>query len=141
MSPVLISCVQLGYTTGGPGEILSAPDQESAFGLFESFMALYEVTGASGWLRYADELLPICASWTVAYDFQFPPNSPMGRINARSCGAVWASVVNKHGAPGICTWSGDSLLKYFRATGDRRALDLLFGSMVRSRLFCLRCGR
>ncbi|KAA6307498.1 hypothetical protein EZS27_040831, partial [termite gut metagenome] len=26
-----------GYTTGGPGDILSAPDSESAFGLFESF--------------------------------------------------------------------------------------------------------
>ena len=114
-----------GYTTGGPGEILSAPDSESAFGLFESFMALYEVTGEREWLDCARELLPVCASWIVAYDFQFPPNSAMGRIDARSCGAMWASVANKHGAPGICTWSGDSLLKYFRATGDRRGLDLL----------------
>lgn len=113
-----------GYTTGGPGEILSAPDSESAFGLFESLVALHEVTGDSEWLRYAADLLPICASWTVSYDFQFPPDSAMGRIDARSCGAVWASVANKHGAPGICTWSGDSLLKYYRATGDRRALEL-----------------
>lgn len=114
-----------GYTTGGPGEILSAPDSESAFGLFESLMALHEVTGSSEWLGYAADLLPICASWTVSYDFEFPKNSAMGRIDARSCGAVWASVPNKHGAPCICTWSGDSLLKYFRATGDRRALELL----------------
>jgi hypothetical protein len=34
-------------------------------------------------------------------------------------------VQNKHSAPGICTWSGDSLLKYYRATGDRFALELL----------------
>ncbi len=117
--------VQLGYTTGGPGEILSAPDSESAFGLFESFIALHEVTGDAEWLRYASDMLPICASWVVAYDYQFPPNSAMDRINAHSCGAVWASVANKHGAPGICTWSGDSLLKYYRATGDARALDLI----------------
>jgi hypothetical protein len=117
--------VQLGYTTGGPGEILSAPDSESAFGLFEAFMALHEVTGSDEWLHDASDLLAICASWTVGYDYRFPPNSAMGRINAHSCGAVWASVANKHGAPGICTWSGDSLLKYYRATGDTRGLELL----------------
>ncbi|HXR03629.1 MAG TPA: hypothetical protein VN836_02855 [Verrucomicrobiae bacterium] len=53
------------------------------------------------------------------------PNPTLGRIGAHSCGAVWANVQNKHGAPAICTWSGDSLLKYYRATGDRRALELL----------------
>lgn len=117
--------IQKGYTTGGPGEILSAPDSESAFGLFEGLMALYEVTKDKEWLKYCSELLPICASWTVSYDFVFPPQSEMGKINARSCGAFWASVANKHGAPAICTWSGDCLLKYFRATGDRYALELL----------------
>ena len=70
-------------------------------------------------------LLSICASWTVAYDYHFPTNSAMGRIGAHSCGAVWPNVQNKHGAPAICTWSGDSLLKYYRATGDRRAQELL----------------
>ena len=117
--------VPLGYTTGGPGDILSAPDSESAFALFESLIVLHEVTGQTEWLKHAEELLPICASWVVAYDYEFPPNSEMGRNKVRSCGAVWASVPNKHGAPGIATWSGDSLLKYYRATGDRRALDLL----------------
>lgn len=117
--------VRKGYTTGGPGEILSTPDSESAFGLFEAYMALYEVTGDKEWLKYCSELLPVCASWTVSYDFNFPAQSDMEKIDARSCGAVWASVANKHGAPGICTWSGDCLLKYFRATGNRYALDLL----------------
>ena len=116
--------IQKGYTTGGPGEILSAPDSESAFGLFESLMALHEVTGEKEWLEKAGDLLPICASWTVSYDFQFPPQSIMGKLDAHSTGACWASVVNKHGAPAICTWSGDSLLKYYRATGDPLALDL-----------------
>lgn len=114
-----------GYTTGGPGEILSTPDSESAFGLFESFMTLYEVTGDKEWLACASDLLPICASWTASFDYVFPENSSMGRIGARSCGSVWASVANKHSAPGICTWSGSSLLNYFRASADRRALDLV----------------
>jgi hypothetical protein len=114
-----------GYTTGGPAEILSAPDSESAFGLFESFTTLYEVTNDRKWLRYASDLLPICASWTVSYDYRFPETSIMGALDARSCGSVWASVSNKHSAPGICTWSGDCLLKYYRASNDRRAIDLL----------------
>ncbi len=114
-----------GYTTGGPGEIMSAPDSESAFGLFESFMALYEITGKKEWLTYASDLLPICAGWVVSYDFDFPENSIMGQINARSCGSVWASIANKHSAPGICTWSGDSFLKYYRATGNTQAIELL----------------
>ena len=117
--------VAKGYTTGGPGEILSTPDSESAFGLFESYMVLYEYTGEKEWLKYASELLPICASWTVSYDFIFPESSPLGKIGAHSCGSVWASVANKHAAPGICTWSGDCLLKYYRATNDERALELL----------------
>lgn len=117
--------VTKGYTTGGPGEILSTPDSESAFALFESFMVLYEETGSKEWLKYASELLPICASWTVSYDFDFPKGSAMEKAGAHATGAVWASVANKHGAPGICTWSGHSLLKYYRATADQRALELL----------------
>lgn len=114
-----------GYTTGGPGEILSTPDSESAFALFESYVTLYEVTRKKKWLRYAKDLLPICASWVVSYDFKFPEHSVMNQINVHSTGAVWASVANKHGAPAICTWSGESLLKYYRATGDKYALELL----------------
>lgn len=117
--------VTKGYTTGGPGEILSTPDSESAFGLFESYMVLYEQTHEKEWLIYASELLPICASWVVSYDFSFPEQSILGKIGAHSCGSVYASVANKHAAPGICTWSGDCLLKYYRATNDKRALDLL----------------
>lgn len=114
-----------GYTTGGPGEIMSAPDHESAFGLFESYMVLYEHTQSKEWLKYASELLPVCASWVVSYDFQFPENSILGKIGAHSCGSLYASVANKHAAPGICNWSGEGLLKYFRATGDMLALELL----------------
>lgn len=114
-----------GYTTGGPAEILSSPDSESAFALFESYIVLYEVTKDRKWLNYASDLLPICASWVVSYDFEFPKYSVMHQINAHSTGAVWASIANKHAAPAICTWSGESLLKYYRATGDVYAIDLL----------------
>jgi hypothetical protein len=40
-------------------------------------------------------------------------------------GAVWASIQNKHAAPGICTASGDYLFKLFRATGDQLYADLI----------------
>lgn len=49
----------------------------------------------------------------------------MHQIDAHSTGSVWASVANKHSAPAICTWSGESLLKYYRATGDKYAIELL----------------
>ena len=114
-----------GYTTGGPAEALSSPDSESAFALLEAYMALYEVTNSKEWLDYAQDLLPICASWVVSYDFEFPKDSHLGRAGAKSTGSVVASVQNKHSAPGICTWSGASLLKLYRATGNQVALDLL----------------
>ncbi len=40
-------------------------------------------------------------------------------------GTVFANIQNKHSAPGICSLSGDSLLKLFRATGEVRYLELL----------------
>jgi len=40
-------------------------------------------------------------------------------------GAVFASIQNKHAAPGICTSSGDYLFKLYRATGSRMYADLI----------------
>ena len=117
--------VQKGYTSGGPGEILQCPDSESAFGLLEALVVLYEVTGERGWLEKAGEQARQCFTWCVSYDFQFPPESTFGRLDMRTTGSVYANVQNKHSAPGICTLSGDALLKLFRATGDERYLDLL----------------
>ncbi|MDD8027097.1 MAG: C45 family autoproteolytic acyltransferase/hydrolase [Acidobacteriota bacterium] len=114
-----------GYTTGGPGEILQCPDSESAFALLESFVLLHEATGEDRWLRYAETAAGLCSSWTVSYDYKFPEGSAMARCGAHSAGAVWASIQNKHAAPGICTSSGDFLLKLYRATGNARYLDLL----------------
>lgn len=112
-------------TTGGPGEILQCPDSESAFGLLESFVALYEATGGSGWAERAARLAKQCMSWVVSYDYRWPPGSEFGRLGIRSKGSVIANVQNKHSAPGICTLSGDALLKLYRATGDESFLELL----------------
>jgi len=117
--------VRKGITTGGPGEILQCPDSESAFGLLESFVVLFEVTGETTWLEKARDMANQCFTWCVSYDFKFPPQSTFGKLGMHTTGSVYANVQNKHSAPGICTFSGDSLFKLFRATGDRRYLELL----------------
>ena len=117
--------VRAGLSTGGPGEILSAPDSESAFALVESFVALLEATGDEHWAHAARDMIRQAATWVVSYDYAFPAESPLGKAGAHSTGAVFANIQNKHGAPGICTWSGDSLFRYWRRTGDAFALDLI----------------
>jgi len=114
-----------GYTTGGPGEILSAPDSESAFGLLESCVARWEATGAAGWLERAEAAAAYCATWCVSYDYVFPVNSTFGAMQMSSTGTVIANAQNKHSSPGICTLSGDSLFRLYRATGNAFYLGLL----------------
>ena len=114
-----------GLTTGGPGEILSAPDSESAFAMLESFVTLLELTADRQWLEPAHDLLRQCATWVVSYDYQFPPGATLANRQAHTTGTVFANVQNKCACPGICTLSGDSLLRLWRATGDALALDLL----------------
>jgi hypothetical protein len=114
-----------GLHNGGPGEVLSAPDSESAFSLLESFIVLFEVTGNRAWLARAEAAAEQAMSWCVAYDYSFPVGSLFGRLDLRTCGAVYANVQNKHAAPGICTLSGDSLLRLYRATQREAYLDQL----------------
>jgi hypothetical protein len=116
--------VRTGILNGGPGEILQNADSESAFGMLESLVVLYEETRDRAWLPLAEDAARQCASWCVSYDFSFPADSAFGRLHMRTLGSVWANVQNKHSAPGICTLSPLSFLKLFRATGDRRYLDL-----------------
>ena len=117
--------VRLGVSTGGPGEICQCPDSESAFGLLESFVVLYEISRNPKWLQYATEMAHQCATWMVSYDFEFPPTSLFGRLEMHSAGAVFANAQNKHGAPGICTLSGNSLFKLYRYTGRRLYLEMV----------------
>jgi hypothetical protein len=114
-----------GLTTGGPLEAAQCADCESAFGLLESLMVLYEITGRKDWLEEARKVAALCASWCVSYDCQFPPNSTFGRLGMRTTGTIFANTQNKCAVPGICTHSGASLFKLYRATGEVVFLELL----------------
>ncbi len=120
-----INFIQKGLTNGGPGDIFQAPDSESAFGLLESYVVLYEVTHDPKWLKIAKEIANQCASWVVSYDFRFPAKSTFHKLGMLTNGTVIANVQNKHSAPGICSLSGNSLLKLYRYTNDETYLELI----------------
>jgi hypothetical protein len=90
-----------------------------------ALMALYEVTGDRAWLEKSRNLANLATTWTVSYDYELPKTTELGSLGAKLAGVVWASTQNKHGAPGICTSSGDPLFKIYRATGDRRYAELM----------------
>ncbi|RVU20921.1 hypothetical protein EOT10_26675 [Streptomyces antnestii] len=114
-----------GFTGGGCADISQDADSETAFGLLETFMALYQYTRKSVWLDRAKVQAALCSSWTLAYDPQFPAGSDIARLEGRMAGAVWASSQNKHAAPGVCTSSADHLFKLYRATGQKKYAELI----------------
>lgn len=116
-------CLERGVLNGGPGEICQAPDSESAFALLESYVQLYETTGKEVWLEAAKEAFDLAVTWVMSYDFQFPEGSTARKMGAHTAGTVFANAQNKHSAPGICTLSGNSMLKLYRATGEKRYLE------------------
>lgn len=117
--------VLTGVATGGPGEILSAPDSESAFALVESFVTLSELSDDPLFIQASREAVSQASTWVVSYDHQFPAGSLLAKNGTRSTGAVFANTQNKHASPAICTSSGDALFRFWRATGDPLALDLI----------------
>lgn len=117
--------VKQGLTGGDCGDISQDANSESAFGFLESLMALYNYTGDQKWIEMARVQAALCSTWTLSYDAVFPPNSDIGKLQCNMAGAVWASIQNKHAAPGICTASGDYLFKLYRATGDELYADLV----------------
>lgn len=114
-----------GLTGGDCGDISQDANSESAFGFLESLMALYHYTQDSKWLKRAEVQAALCASWTISYDPVFPKNSQIALLGGKMAGAVWASIQNKHAAPGICTTSADYLFKLYRATGNKLYADLI----------------
>jgi hypothetical protein len=118
-------CVETGLTTGGPCDMLTAPDSESCFALLVSLVDLFEATGDPFWSRAASGLTRQFSTWVTSYDFTYPPDSHLGKVNVPSNGSVWANIQNKHAAPAICNFSGDSLFRFWRDSGDELALDLI----------------
>lgn len=114
-----------GFTSGGCGDILQNADSETAVALLTSMVTLAEVTGDMRYIPAAEALAALCSSWTVSFDYQLPPDTPLARLGANLTGAVWASTQNKHGAPGFCTQSGDALFKLYRHTGNELYAELL----------------
>lgn len=117
--------LERGIVNGGPGEICQAPDSESAFGMLEAFVQLYETTKEELWLNRAKECFEYAITWVMSYDFDFPEGTTAGTLQIHTTGTVFANAQNKHSAPGICTLSGNSILKLYRFTGDKKYLEWL----------------
>ena len=117
--------VTRGFTTGACSDILQNAESETAAGLMTALMAVHEVSGELRWLEMSRNVANLVATWTVSHDYELPKTTELGGLGAKLAGVYWASTQNKHGAPGICTSSGDPLFKIYRATGDGRYADLL----------------
>lgn len=117
--------VKKGLSTGGVGDAMQNPDSESAYGMLESFSVLYEQTGKQKWLDRAEKMASQFFTWITGYNYEFPPESTLGKLEVKTLGAVFANTQNKHAAPGICTYSGVALLRLFRATGKMYYLEML----------------
>ena len=117
--------VNSGMTTGGCADIIQNADSETAAGFMTALMALFEITEDKQWLEKSRNLANLTATWTTSYDYKLPEETELGRLGAKLAGVYWASTQNKHGAPGICTSSGDPLFKIYRATGRPLYADLL----------------
>ena len=114
-----------GISCGGPGDAMQNPDSESGYAIIESYMLLYEKTRNEKWLNYADEAAKQFATWVMSYDYAFPSNTLFGQLQMQTTGAVFANTQNRHGSPGICTYSGLALLRLYRATSNQKYMQLL----------------
>jgi hypothetical protein len=114
---------QKGYAGGGAAEILQSPDSETPWDMAESAVVLYELTREKEWLEIAKNAVYMLSTWTVSYDYKFPPDCDMARSNCHATGSIFASSQNNHSAPGLYVLSGDFLLKLYRATGDKRLAE------------------
>lgn len=117
--------INKGLTCGGPGDAMQNPDSESAYAMLESFALLYEITQNPEWLAKAVKMANQFITWEMPYNYEFPENSVLGKMGVKTAGIVSANTQNKHGAPGICTYSGIALWRIYRATGNTQYMDWL----------------
>ncbi len=117
--------ISKGISCGGPGDALQCPDSESSYAMLESFTRLYDTTHDRKWRVRAEDMAAQFSTWVIGYNYHFPEGSELQKAGIQTTGAVFANVQNKHGAPGICTYSGMALLRLYRQTGQRKYLDLL----------------
>jgi hypothetical protein len=121
-----LNFIKKGITCGGPGDALQNFDSESGYALVESYAVLYEITGDKKWLEIGENIARQFSTWVISYNYKFPEKSLYSKKEIHSIGAVNANTQNKHGSPGICTYSGSALLKIYRATGNRFYINLLY---------------
>jgi hypothetical protein len=114
-----------GYTCGGVGDALMAVDSESNYALLSGLVHLHAATKEPRHHAWARQAADLFATWVLCYDAKLPADSPLGKLGIQPRGAVFANVQNQHGAPGICTASGNALLKLYEASGEDRYLRLL----------------
>lgn len=114
-----------GLLYGAAGDAMQNFDSESTYALLEAYSVLYEQTKDPKWLKIAENLSNQFLTWVSSYDYGFPNSSTLGKLGKTTTGAVWANTQNKHGAPGICTYSGMALLRLYRATQNVEYLNRL----------------
>ena len=118
--------LERGLSCGGPSDAAQCPDSESVGELLVSFERLWERTGKKEYLQAAQTAAALLATWVNAYNYRFPPDSMFAKEGIQSTGAVWASVQNRHGAPGHFHYgNGDILFRLWRASGDERLWELM----------------
>jgi len=117
--------VSKGIVCGGPADAVQSFDAESSYGLLESFTDLYETTCNPRWLTISQEMANQFATWIMAYNYKFPANSTLGKMDTRTAGLVFANTQNNTGCPSICSSSGIALLKLYRATQNPFYIKML----------------
>lgn len=117
--------VRAGWIAGGPLDIPITADSESPTALLESYVTLYEVTRDAKYLKYASDTAHHLATWVVAYNAPFPPQTMADKLGIQTVGALLANTQNHHAMPSFCTNSGGMMLRLYQYTGDAAWLRLL----------------
>ena len=110
--------MRVGLTCGGPGDVLQAPDSQSAAALLDSFVTLYEATRDRVWIDRARAAAHLLAQLGDRVRRARGRAAGAAGRGVRATGAVFWSAGSGRGSPGYVLSSGDALLRLYRATGD-----------------------